>query len=254
VQCVILAGGRGTRMQPVTDTIPKSLVPVAGRPFVEHQLEWLNDQGVTDIVFCIGYRGDQLREVVGDRARYVDEGDELRGTAGALRLALDEGVLAESFTVLYGDSYLPIALPPIWEAFRKSGAPALMVVMRNENRWDASNARFENGFVVDYDKRNAARRPELEWIDYGLAVHSRDLVAERLRPGVRADLAHLYGELSREGELAGFEVGERFYEAGSPEGVADLERYFAARARKAAGRRRPHGRRPRDHRLGSDRA
>jgi N-acetyl-alpha-D-muramate 1-phosphate uridylyltransferase len=226
VQCVILAGGRGTRMQPVTDTIPKALVPVAGRPFVEHQLKWLNDQGVTDIVVCIGYRGAQLREVVGDRARFVDEGDELRGTAGALRLALDEGVLAESFMVLYGDSYLPIALPPIWEAFRESGAPALMVVMRNENRWDASNARFEKGRVVDYDKRNAGRRPELRWIDYGLAVLDRGLVAKRLEPGAVADLADLYRELSLEGDLAGYEVSERFYEVGSPDGIADLERYL----------------------------
>jgi N-acetyl-alpha-D-muramate 1-phosphate uridylyltransferase len=225
---VILAGGRGTRMQPVTDTIPKALVQVAGRPFVEHQLEWLHDQGVPDIVFCIGYRGAQLREIVGDRARFVDEGDELRGTAGALRLALDEGVLAESFLVLYGDSYLPVQLSPICEAFRESRAPALMVVMRNENRWDASNARFENGLVVEYDKRNAGRRPELRWIDYGLAVLDRErVVARRVQPGGEVDLADLYRELSLEGELAGFEVSSRFYEVGSPKGVQDLERYLA---------------------------
>jgi NDP-sugar pyrophosphorylase family protein len=228
MQCVILAGGRGTRMQPRTDTIPKSLIPVAGKPFVEHQLAWLQSQGVHDIVFCIGYRGAQLRAVVGDRARYVDEGEQLRGTAGALRLALDEGVLAESFGVLYGDSYLPIELAPIWEAFRKSDASALMVVMRNENRWDASNARFEDGTVVEYDKRGGGCRPELRWIDYGLAVLDRALVAERVEPRVAADLADLYHELSREGELAGFEVSERFYEIGSPAGIADLERYLSA--------------------------
>jgi NDP-sugar pyrophosphorylase family protein len=217
-------------MRPLTDTIPKSLVPVAGRPFVEHQLDWLAGQGVSDIVFCLGYRGAQIREVVGDRARYVDEGEELRGTAGALRLAFDEGVLAESFTVLYGDSYLPIELPPIWDAFRASGAPALMVVLRNENRWDASNARYEDGRVVEYDKGAAGSRPELEWIDYGLSVLSRDVVAQRVEPGGTADLADLYGLLSREGDLAGFEATERFYEVGSTEGVADLERYLGAKS------------------------
>jgi MurNAc alpha-1-phosphate uridylyltransferase len=229
VQCVILAGGRGTRMQPLTDTLPKALVPVSGRPFVEHQLEWLSGQGVDDVVFCIGYRGVQLRDVVGDRARYVDEGDELRGTAGALRLALDEGVLDESFMVLYGDSYLPIDLRPIWEAFRASGVPALMTVLRNENRWDASNARFEDGLVVDYDKANAGRRPELQWIDYGLSVLARDVIAARVDRGGSADLADLYRDLSRDAELAGFEVDQRFYEVGSPEGVARLERHLANR-------------------------
>lgn len=212
-------------MQPLTDTIPKALIPVAGRPFVEHQLDWLHSQGARDIVFCIGYRGEQLREVVGDRARYVDEGDELRGTAGALRLALDEGVLAESFTVLYGDSYLPIDLPPIWQAFHESSARALMAVFRNENRWDASNVRFENGRVAEYDKEGAGRA-ELSYVDYGLSVLSRDLVLERIAPGAAADLASLYRELSLAGELAGFEVTKRFYEVGSREGVADLERYL----------------------------
>jgi NDP-sugar pyrophosphorylase family protein len=227
MQCVILAGGRGTRMRPLTDTIPKALIPVAGRPFVEHQLEWLRGQGVDDIVFCIGYRGSQVREVVGDRARYVDEGNELRGTAGALRLALDEGVLAESFTVLYGDSYLPIELPPIWQAFRESGAPALMAVLQNENRWDDSNVHYEDGLVVEYDKADAGKHAELRWIDYGLSVLSRDVIAERVERGTVADLADLQRELSLEGRLAGFEVSERFYEVGSPAGVADLERYLA---------------------------
>jgi NDP-sugar pyrophosphorylase family protein len=226
MQCVILAGGRGTRMQPVTDTTPKALVPVAGRPFVEHQLEWLEGQGVSDIVLCIGYRGAQIRQVVGDRARFVDEGEELRGTAGALRLALDEGMLAESFMVLYGDSYLPIELPPVWEAFRKSGKPALMVVLRNENRWDASNARFEDGMVVEYDKANAGRRSELQWIDYGLSVLSRDVVAGRIAPSAVADLADVYRDLSDAGELAGFEVTQRFYEVGSPHGIAELQRHL----------------------------
>jgi N-acetyl-alpha-D-muramate 1-phosphate uridylyltransferase len=231
MQCVILAGGRGTRMRPLTDTIPKALVPVAGRPFVEHQLEWLRGQGVSDLVFCIGYRGDEIRAVVGDRGRYVDEGDDLRGTAGALRLALDEGVLDEAFTVLYGDSYLPIELPPIWQAFRESEAPALMVVLRNENRWDASNVRYQYGRVVEYDKANAGSRPELQWIDYGLSVLSRETIAERVPSGAVADLADLQCELSREGRLAGYEVTERFYEIGSPDGLAELERYFATRVR-----------------------
>src|SRR5688572_2076016 len=110
MQCAILAGGLGTRMQSQTAGVPKALVPIGGRPFVDYQLELLAASGVQDVVFCIGYGGAALQQHVGDggayglSVRYVDEGDELRGTAGALRLALDEGALAEAFFVLYGDS------------------------------------------------------------------------------------------------------------------------------------------------------
>src|SRR4029077_4747165 len=114
VQCVILAGGLATRMRPLTERIPKSLIPAGGRPFVDHQLEHLAAHGVTEAVLSIGHHGGALRAHVGDGARfglgvrYVDEGSELRGTAGALRLALDEGVLEETFLVTYGDSFLPV--------------------------------------------------------------------------------------------------------------------------------------------------
>jgi NDP-sugar pyrophosphorylase family protein len=233
VQCVILAGGLGTRMQPLTNSIPKALVPVAGKPFVDHQLRWLAGQGVRDVVFCIGYRGEQLRGYVGDGSRwrvsvrYVDEGEELRGTGGALRLAVDEGVLDDACLVLNGDSYLPIEIAPIWKAFRESGARALMVVFRNENRWDASNAVYADGRIVLYDKRSAGQRPELKWIDYGLAALTRDLARDRIAPGETSDLADLFHELSLDGELAGFEVSERFYEVGSQEGLRELANYLS---------------------------
>ena len=149
VQCVILAGGLATRMRPLTDVMPKALLSVAGRPFVDHQLEHLARHGVTDVVLSIGHRGDMLRDHVGDGARfglrvaYVDEGADLRGTAGALRLALSRGALAEAFLVTYGDAFLPIDFGAVFEAFRRAGQPALMTVFRNEGRWDTSNVVFE---------------------------------------------------------------------------------------------------------------
>ena len=180
-------------------------------------------------MYCIGYRGDLIREAIGDGGRfglevaYVDEGAELRGTGGALRLALDEGVLDETFAVLYGDSYLPIALPPVWQAFSETDLPALMTVLHNENRWDRSNVRFEDGRVTLYEKGGSGA----EYIDYGLSVLERRIVAERIPADAVADLADLYRELSIESSLAGFEVSERFYEVGSPAGLADLERHLA---------------------------
>src|SRR4051812_1975290 len=134
MQCVILAGGLATRMRPITETIPKALIPVAGLPFIDHQLAWMAGHGVTRVVLSGGYRGDMLRAHVASGSRWgmevqvVDEGTVLRGTAGALRLALDRGALDEGFLVTYGDSFLPIDFAPVWRHFEDSGAPALMTV------------------------------------------------------------------------------------------------------------------------------
>jgi NDP-sugar pyrophosphorylase family protein len=232
LQCVILAGGRGERMRPMTDSLPKTLIPVGGVPFADHQLNWLAREGVESVVYCIGYRGDLIREYVGNGGRwgvsveFVDEGDELRGTAGALRLSLDEGVLRERFFVLYGDSYLPIALAPVWSAFAEVGLPALMTVLRNEGRWDRSNALVEDGLVTIYDKSGADPKVPLEWIDYGLSVLERSIVEARVPQGTVADLADLYRELTADRLLAAFEVHERFFEIGSPAGLSDLERHL----------------------------
>jgi N-acetyl-alpha-D-muramate 1-phosphate uridylyltransferase len=236
LQCVILAGGIGIRLRPLTEETPKALLPVRGRPFADWQLRLLAEQGVERVLYSIGYRGEMIREFVGDGERwglevgYVDEGDELRGTGGALRLALDEGALEEAFFVLYGDSYLPADLRPIESAWEQTELPALMTVFRNEDQWDRSNAIYRDGLVVLFDKdRPPDSAAEMHWIDYGLSVLSREVIAERVPPDVGVtDLADLMRELSREGKLAGFEVSERFYEAGSPEGLRDLEQYLAS--------------------------
>ncbi|MBO0728518.1 MAG: NTP transferase domain-containing protein, partial [Acidimicrobiaceae bacterium] len=164
LQCIILAGGLGTRMRPMTETMPKALVPVLGTPFADWQLEHLAGQGVRRVVYSVGYRGEMLREHVGDGSRFglsvtwVDEGPQLRGTGGALRLALEIGVLDEAFFVLYGDSYLPVSMASVERHWRQSRAPAFMTVMRNDDQWESSNAVFSEGQVVLYDKS----RPE-EW-------------------------------------------------------------------------------------------
>ncbi len=228
MQCVILAGGLGTRMRPLTDTIPKTLLPVRGRPFAWHQLHWLARHGVTEVVYCIGHQGDQIRRywegqpspAAGSQwpaIRFVDEGEQLRGTAGALRLALAEGVLDESFFVLYGDSFLPIDFAPIWSAFQSGRAPALMTVLRNEGRWDSSNVVYSNGLVTLYDKRST--HPEMFYVDYGLSAFRRPVIEQ----STESDLSTLFHRLSIAGDLAGYQVTERFYEIGSPQGLRDLE-------------------------------
>ena len=228
MQCVILAGGLGTRMRPLTEACPKTLLPVRGRPFAWHQLQWLASQGVRDVVYCIGHHGGMIRRYWESEPspvptiRYVDEGARLRGTGGALRLAFETGVLEKSFFVIYGDSFLPIDFSPIWRAFEASRMPALMTVLRNESRWDRSNVTYENGRVILYDKRGD---PAMQHIDYGLSVFRRELFDPA--PEV-FDLAILFNGLSLQGKLAGLEVKERFYEIGSPQGLSDLEHYLEA--------------------------
>jgi NDP-sugar pyrophosphorylase family protein len=231
-ECFILAGGLGTRMRPFTENMPKALVPVAGKPFAHHQLSWLAGHGVRRVVYSIGYRGDQLRRYVGDgrawglEVDYVDEGPDLLGTGGALRLAYDRGALADEFLVTYGDSYLPVDVPAIWRHFRETSAEVLMTVLENAGRWDTSNVVFEDGRLI-YDKTGQARWGDrMRFIDYGLLAMRRSVAAGI--PSGPVDLADVLRDLSADNRVVGYEVEERFYEVGSPEGVRDLEAYLAA--------------------------
>jgi NDP-sugar pyrophosphorylase family protein len=220
-------------MRPLTDVRPKTLLPVAGRPFAWHQMHWLAAQGIDDVVYCIAHQGEQIRQYWATESvpvhslRYVDEGAELRGTGGALRLALDERVLGESFFVLYGDSFLPVEFAPVWNAFEASGKPALMTVLKNEGRWDRSNVIYAEGRVSLYAKNvDPLTQTHMQYIDYGLSVLRRDTIA-----GIAEaifDLSAVFHHLSLDGCLAGYEVTERFYEIGSPEGLRDLEKYLGS--------------------------
>ena len=235
MQCVILAGGLGTRMWPETKTVPKTLLPIAGRPFATWQLSWLARSGIESIVYCVGHLGQLIRDHVGDGApwglsvRYVDEGDRLRGTAGALRLAYDESALDEDFLVLYGDSWLQIDPAIVLRAARRHPEPALMTVFCNNGRWDGSNVVLEGTRIARYAKGLTTPPPEMRWIDYGLLAFRRGVISEQVQADEPADLAPLCTWLADRGLLAGFEVDRRFYEIGSVAGRDELEALFTAR-------------------------
>jgi MurNAc alpha-1-phosphate uridylyltransferase len=226
----ILAGGLATRLHPVTQTIPKALVDVAGQPFMLRQLDYLKRQGVARVVLCIGYLGEQIKAVVGDGATrglsvsYSQDWPKLMGTGGALRQALP--LLDSEFLVLYGDSYLPVDFARVEQAFLDSGKPALMTVQRNADQWDKSNVLFSNDVLVEYNKRTP--RPEMRHIDYGLGAISSQILAKQSAVDP-FDLADIYHGLSLSGDLAGYEVHERFYEIGSHEGLAEAAEYFKSR-------------------------
>lgn len=224
----ILAGGLATRLRPITEKIPKSLVTVAGRPFLAHQLELLRSRGIQRAVLCVGHLGEMIEREFGDgsgygvRLDYSFDGPKLLGTGGALRQALAK--LGERFFVLYGDSYLPIDYRAVAEFFTRSGKLGCMTVYRNEGRYDTSNVVFQNGEIAVYDKK--AKRPEMQHIDYGLSLFQRD-VLERYPADQPFDLAEVMMDLVAQRQLAGFEVPERFYEIGSPAGLAELDALLA---------------------------
>lgn len=235
MQCVILAGGLATRMRPLTETLPKAMLEVAGRPFADWQLRWVAAQGVTDVVYCVAHLAAPLRAFVGDgaawgvRVAWSDEGEQLLGTAGAVRRAATAGLLDERFAVLYGDSYLDVSVGAVDAAHRAAGTPMLMTVYRNDGRYDRSNVRYEGGRVLRYDKDEPDPvTAGMHHIDYGLMVLRRDAVLAEVPPGRRWDLAEVQHRLAARGDVAGFEVTERFYEIGSPQGLADLAAHLRA--------------------------
>jgi len=223
----ILAGGLATRLYPETKVVPKALLEVAGRPFIYHQLILLKNKGISEAVICIGYLGDQIRKFVkngstlGLKVNYSFDGKPLLGTGGALRKAAS--LLGEVFWVTYSDTYLDTDYKAILDYFHTQNRLGLMTVFKNENRWDKSNIQFYGGRILNYDKKNPAQ--DMKHIDYGLTILRREALAE-IPIGKVFDLADLYKRLICRGELLGYEVRQRFYEIGSPEGLQETRKYL----------------------------
>lgn len=224
----ILAGGLGTRLgEHVRDT-PKPLLEVAGEPFLIHQLRLLAAYGADSVVLCVGYLGERIvdrigRSQFGISIEYSHDGPELLGTLGAIRKAAS--LLGERFLVLYGDTYLRIDYAAAARRWLASGMPAMMTVLRNEGQWDVSNAELDHDRVIAYDKLEPT--PAMQWIDYGLGGLQRSAI-ETVDPSVR-DLADLYRGLAVRGELFGFSATTRFYEVGTPDALAEADRFLSGR-------------------------
>jgi N-acetyl-alpha-D-muramate 1-phosphate uridylyltransferase len=223
----ILAGGLAKRLRPLTENLPKSLVPINGEPFIGHQLRLVRDRGVERVVLCVGYLGELIRDFVGDgkayglHVEYSWDGPRPLGTGGAVRAALP--LLGESFFLMYGDSYLPCDYRAAEQAFCAAGKQGLLTVFQNDGQWDASNVEFRDGRIVAYSK--ARHNPNMRHIDYGLEVFRRSVFADI--PESSCDLAAVCQGLLARQELAALEVADRFYEIGSSEGIVALEEFLA---------------------------
>jgi NDP-sugar pyrophosphorylase family protein len=228
----ILAGGLGTRLGARVRDTPKPLLEVAGEPFLLHQLRLLAAYGARRAVISVGYLGEQIESRIGSTQfgialHYSYDGPAPLGTLGAIRQALPE--LGDRFLVLYGDTYLRLDYGEAARAWSASRLPAMMTVLRNQGRWDTSNASFDGHRVSRYDKR--APDPAMDWVDYGLGGLTSDALAHAAADS--SDLSDLYHDLSVSGLLFGYRAEHRFYEIGTPQALTETDAFL--RAQQPAG-------------------
>ena len=229
-QVAILAGGLGTRLRPITEKIPKPMVPVAGEPFLHWQLLDLKSQGYTRVLLLVSYLGEQVQSHFGDGSAlglnitYSFEPEPL-GTGGALKHALAK--LDDEFILLNGDSFLRAPLAQMESALDPSnresdlGVQAIVSVYDNHDPVPViPNLKVKNGRVLDY-KKDASPLEGFDKIDSGIYVMKRSLLESEMRE--RFQLADLWTPLIKTGRLGAFEVRERFYDIGTAERLKDFE-------------------------------
>ena len=228
----ILAGGLGTRLGKKALNKAKVLIDVAGKPFISRQLNYLSDQGIKDIVICVGHLGNQIKNYIGNGLKYnlnvsySDDSDRLLGTGGSIKKACQ--ILGEHFFILYGDSFLPVNFSLIEKAYFQEKKPALMTVLKNKGRWDKSNAYFKDK-CVRYNKKKPQKN--MDYIDYGLTIVGNSIFSDFPSNEV-FDLADVFENLSNKSLLAGFEIYDRFYEIGSINGLNDTIEFFKKNGKK----------------------
>ncbi len=222
MQAVILAGGLGTRLWPLTREVPKPMVPVAGVPYLEHQLRLLREQQFDDIVLLTGYLGEQIEQHFADGARlglsirYSRETDPL-GTGGALREA--GHLLADRFLLIYGDSYLPIRYAGVLDSLSAHGTQGAMAVYDNAlEDTDVNNniALDKDGYVIRYDKQ-AADDPQLTHVEAGVLAFDRSILQRLPAAGKISLEQQIFPQLIADRQLIAFPTRQRFYDIGTPD-------------------------------------
>ena len=220
MQALVLAGGEGTRLRPLTLRVPKPAMPLAGRPFLSFMLDWLAAHGVDDAILSLGYRHEAVHEVLGDahgemRLRYVVE-DEPLGTAGPVRLAADEGLLADRALVLNGDCLTDVDLTAELAQHERTGAEATLALVAVEDTASYGVVPTDDeGRVTEFLEKTES--PPTNRINAGAYVIERS-VADRIEPGRAVSFEReVFPAMASEGVLYGFPAEGYWIDIGTPE-------------------------------------
>jgi histidinol-phosphate phosphatase family protein len=230
-QAVILAGGRGTRMRPVTDTRPKPMVEFHGRPFLEYVVEMLREHGFERVLMLLGYLPEVIQDHFRDGSSFgvevdysVTAPDEL--TVSRVQAARDR--IEDSFLLLYCDIYWPMRMDDMWRRFRELEVPAMVTVYANRDgyRPGKDSVLVEDGHVRAFDKTKSVAG--LQGVEISYAILTRPVLAMLPAEDELFELA-LYPQLARRGELGAYVTEHRYYGVGSLERLDDTDRFLARR-------------------------
>ncbi len=226
MQAVIVTGGRGTRLRPATDRVPKGLIEIGGRPFLEHLILYLRDHGVEEVLLCTGYRGRMIEEYFKDGDRlglqidYSRETDP-RGTGGALKLALPK--LRDEFFLINGDTLLPVDYRRMREDFESFPGLMMVSVFPAEPPDLPPNLRVEGGRITACAEDSPAA--SLTHADAGVRMARKAIADYFPAEDVFSLEQDIYPRLIAEGKLAAWPVDRKFYDIGTPERVGAFELY-----------------------------
>jgi mannose-1-phosphate guanylyltransferase len=221
LQALVLAGGEGTRLRPLTLTVPKPAMPLAGRPFLSFMLDWLAAHGVDDAILSCGYRSDAVHEVLGDdhdgmRLRYVIEEEPL-GTAGPVRLAADSGVLQERLFVVNGDCLTDIDLTAELDLHQRTGAEATLALTAVENTASYGVVPTDAEGRVEQFLEKTHGPPPTNRINAGAYVIERS-VAFRIDPGRAVSFERdVFPAMASKGALYGYPAEGYWIDIGTPD-------------------------------------
>lgn len=221
-QVAVLAGGLATRMYPITKTIPKSMIEVMGEPFLSHQLRQFKENGMEEVVMCVGHFADQIIDYFGSGASYgisivYSIEQERLGTGGALKYGLK--YLDDTFFVIYGDSFLEQPYKPVVDFFEAHDAKGLMTVVHNNNEIEPSRILVDGQYIQQYKKDPPP--PGAEYGEYGLNIFKKEIIDQV--EGTTYPISDYFDLLTPQKQLLAFEVKDRYYEIGSPTGLEELK-------------------------------
>lgn len=227
MQAVIMAGGLATRLRPLTNNIPKSLISIKGKPFLQYQIELLTRYGIKNIVLCVGYMGKKIENYFGNgnrfgvKIKYSYEKEKLLGTGGAIKLA--EPYLAERFFLIWGDSYVRLNYKEMYDSHLKNSNDfdVTIAIFYNIRNYDKSNIAYERGRIKKYEKN---LNDEMKYIDAGIMVINKKIL-ERIPAGRIFQIEDLLHKLAKQENLKPFLIKKRYYEIGSLNGLSQFTKF-----------------------------